>query len=466
MQKIVSLWLALLNKLGGRLVASLAVAIVAILVTAAFTDGWIVSIREQDSRLQAIMANVQAIERLRTNLFRAESAQRGYLLTHRVEYLAPLKQSIADAKDNIQRINKTLIGQDLPNEMKTANALLLKISASVDSKATEMEMTVGLAKNGKFGDAKQLLNMDKGLNEMHTFLGITKELQELHYKVMYAIVAKRNHNLLMSRLSLILTSITLAILGMIVIRQLLSEISARDRLTRQLALQRDSVETQLAERSGQLSELAFNYQSDVESERRKLALELHDELGSILTASKMDIAWVIRKTREVLPEISEKLAKTNRYLDQAIEFKRRVSDDLHPSMLATLGLWPTIRALVESAAERNQWQLSLSLPEDNLKINDAIGLISYRIVQETLNNAAKYAQASKLDLSIIAEMNMLKIDIIDNGIGMDMSKLEGNTHGLAGMRYRIMAIGGRMDITSAPGHGVSTLVIMPLMAKG
>jgi signal transduction histidine kinase len=179
----------------------------------------------------------------------------------------------------------------------------------------------------------------------------------------------------------------------------------------------------------------------------------------------MDIAWVIRKTRENLPEISEKLAKTNRYLDQAIEFKRRVSDDLHPSMLATLGLWPTIRALAESAAERNQWQLSLSLPEDDFKINDAIGLITYRIVQETLNNAAKYAQASKLDLSIIAEINMLKIDITDNGIGMDMSKLDGNTHGLAGMRYRIMAIGGHMEITSAPRHGVSTLVIMPLMAK-
>jgi len=130
--------------------------------------------------------------------------------------------------------------------------------------------------------------------------------------------------------------------------------------------------------------LALDYQADVERERYKLARELHDELGSILTASKMDISWVIKSVGKTHPEIAEKLKKTNSYLDQGINFKRQVVQELHPAMISSFGFWPALRALIDDAVERNQWKLTLTLPDENTVINETISLVAYRIVQETL----------------------------------------------------------------------------------
>jgi signal transduction histidine kinase len=224
-------------------------------------------------------------------------------------------------------------------------------------------------------------------------------------------------------------------------------------------------EAQLEATKELLGTLALDYQSDVERERQKLARELHDELGSILTATKMDVSWVIRKTKEELPEVSEKLKKTMRYLDQGIQFKRQVVQDLHPSVISTFGLWPSIKMLIEDMADRNQWEVDIILPEENgAKVSETIGLITYRLVQETLNNCSKYANASKVSVHIVVELNFLKLEIEDNGVGMDLQNMDGTTHGLSGMRHRVMAIGGKMELISEPGKGVITQAMMPFKA--
>jgi signal transduction histidine kinase len=244
-----------------------------------------------------------------------------------------------------------------------------------------------------------------------------------------------------------------------VVRQLFAEMAVRDRLRVQLAEELQNYETQLEATKDLLGTLALDYQSDVERERQKLARELHDELGSILTATKMDVSWVIRKTKDISPEVTEKLQKTMRYLDQGIQFKRQVVQELHPSMISTFGLWPALRMLIEDMAERNQWQVSIMLPdEEDPKVSETIGLVAYRLVQETLNNCTKYAKASKVSVHIMVELNFLKIEIEDDGVGIDL----GTTHGLSGMRHRVMAIGGKMELISEPGKGVLTQAMVPL----
>ena len=211
-----------------------------------------------------------------------------------------------------------------------------------------------------------------------------------------------------------------------------------------------------------LRSLALDYQADVERERQKLSRELHDELGSIFTATKMDIAWVIKKVTASAPDIAEKLKKTSSYVDQGIQFQRHIVQELHPAMLTTFGFWPALNSLITDAAERNQWQLTLTLPDENIKLNETISLVAYRIVQETLNNANKYAKATAVSVDIIVDEKHLKLEIQDNGVGIGTQPEKETSHGLAGMRHRVLAIGGHFEISSEPGKGVFTRALIPI----
>jgi signal transduction histidine kinase len=180
----------------------------------------------------------------------------------------------------------------------------------------------------------------------------------------------------------------------------------------------------------------------------------------------MDIAWVIKKMKDVTPssatDVVDKLRKTSGYVDQGIQYQRHIVQELHPSMLSTFGFWPALQSLINDAADRNQWKLSLNLPDDNTKLNETISLVSYRVVQETLNNANKYAKATAMSVHMMVDEKFLKVEIEDNGVGVDMNALDGNTHGLSGMRHRILAIGGHFEILSQPGKGMLTRALIPL----
>ena len=136
---------------------------------------------------------------------------------------------------------------------------------------------------------------------------------------------------------------------------------------------------------------------------------------------------------------------------------------MHPSVITTLGFWPALNLLIESAAERNQWKLILNVPENTTNINETISLIAYRVVQESLNNANKYAKANTMFVDIMVDANNLKLEIQDDGVGFDLNALDGNTHGLTGMRHRVVAIGGKFEISSSPNRGTTTRALIPIL---
>jgi signal transduction histidine kinase len=325
-----------------------------------------------------------------------------------------------------------------------------------------MQLTLSLARTGNVQMAKQVVNLGKGMQDMQRFIEQTQALINKQSQRLDKLQASRNNMMMAARESLIGGALLLIALVALVIKQLLGEISVRNNLQLQLSKEIEVNEQTLKQQSQMLNNLALNYQSYVESERQKLSRELHDELGSILTATKMDVSWVIKKVKDTAPDVAEKLKKTNGYLDQGINFKRQIVEALHPSIMTTLGLWPALRALIEEAAERSQWQLAMNLPADTAKVSETISLIAYRVVQETLNNANKYAQASKVSVDIITDENYLKLEIEDNGKGFDVNSLDGNTHGLAGMRHRVYAIGGKFEITSVISQGTITRVMLPI----
>jgi signal transduction histidine kinase len=452
----------LVVRLGGRTIAMLAVALLITLASVLYSDNWIQSLDKQGALIGQIRTNITTLHQLKTNLYKAESAQRGYLYTKREAYIEPFNKAMSDARDNIEIIETLIIRTSTGKEQIEGREWLKAISASLEAKAAEMKVTLNLTKTGKTREAKQVMDLDEGLAEMKRFTEYTDIVIRNQNAILMEKEKAREGIISFARLSTVGGALILILLVVLVIKQLLNELSVKSQLQQQIAKENEIYEIKLQQQTRLLRSLALDYQADVERERHKLSRELHDELGSIFTATKMDIAWVIKKVLATAPDIAEKLKKTSSYVDQGIQFQRNIVQELHPAMLSTFGFWPALNSLISDAAERNNWQLTLNLPDENTKLNETISLVAYRVVQETLNNANKYAKATAVSVDIIMDDQYLKIEVQDNGVGMDTQLEKEKTHGLAGMRHRVLAIGGHFEIVSQPGNGVLTRALIPI----
>lgn len=451
------------RRIGSRVLLALSGYILLAVLAVALTSSWIDRLAELNTNIGRNETTLVTLEQLRSSLLQAENIQRGYLITSRQEYIEPYDDAIAQINSNLRRLEAQL-RPDGNAINERYDELLKRISASIEGKATELQMLISLMRDGNTEGAVKVINTDEGLAKMANFNNDSNALAATLNEDLQQLRQSRERMILAGRASVWASILLVLILLVLAVKQLLGEIMNRDKLSKKLGSEVVNFERKLEERTRLLKMLAVDYQYDVERERRKLARELHDELGSILTATKMDISWVLRKIKDVSPEASDKLNRTMRYLDQGIQFKRRVVQDLHPSLLSTFGLIPALKALIESTAERCQWELNMVLPAEGTKISEALGLIAYRLVQETLNNAAKYAEATKMSVHLQVDEQYMKLEMEDNGKGTDMTQHKPVTHGLEGMRHRVIAIGGKLEIRSEPGKGMFTLALIPLDA--
>ena len=448
--------------LGGRTIAMLTAALLIAIASIMFSDNWIVSMNRQVEVIRLVRVNIATLHQLKADLFEAESAQRGYMLTKRMEYVAPFNDALNSARANVKLSEKLVVDTSTDLNQVIELEWLKAITASIEAKSAEMILTIRLVQENKIEEANQVLNLDLGRIQMKRFVLQTNKLINQQIADVDAMIKKRQSTVIYARISVIGGSLLLILLVVLVIKQLLNELSVKSQLQQQAVKQNEIYEQKLQQQTKLLRSLTLDYQGDVERERQKLSRELHDELGSIFTATKMDIAWVIKKIKESDPDIAEKLKKTSSYVDQGIQFQRHIVQELHPAMLTTFGFWPALNSLITDAAERNNWQLTLNLPDENTKLNETISLVAYRIVQETLNNANKYAKATAVSVDVIVDAQHIKLEIQDNGVGMDTQLEKEKTHGLAGMRHRVLAIGGHFEISSKPGEGVLTRALIPI----
>jgi signal transduction histidine kinase len=252
------------------------------------------------------------------------------------------------------------------------------------------------------------------------------------------------------------------VLFILLFRNLGIQLDKQARVQKALITQQEELDQLVFARTRQLEALAWHLQSVSENEKTELARELHDELGSILTASKMDVAWVRGKLKNTEPAMAEKLARALGNLDQGIALKRRIIEDMRPTVLASFGLVTALRSLADEAAQRNGWSVEFDLPGDDVKLGEAIEIALFRVAQETLTNAAKYAHASRIRVTLDVDEENVSLSIIDDGIGIRPQDLKRTqTHGLVGMRQRVSARGGRFEIERASPHGTSISVSMP-----
>ena len=465
MQLITKIWgwgERIVTLLGGRTIAMLFAALVIAFCSVMFSDNWIVSFSNQVEVIKKIRDNIAVLHQLKANLFEAESAQRGYIITKRKEYVAPLNSALNLARQNVKLSEALVIDTSTEKNQIIELTWLKAISASVEAKSAEMLLTIKLIEQNKVDEANEVINVDVGRLEMQKFVTETDKLIEQQTADVDTMIKKRQNTVNLARASNIVGALILIFLVVMVIKQLINELLVKSKLQQQAINENANYENKLQQQTKLLRSMALDYQADVERERQKLSRELHDELGSIFTATKMDLAWCMKKLADIAPDIVAKLTKTMGYVNQGIQYQRHIVQELHPSMISTFGFWPALTALINDAAERNKWRLTLNLPDETMPLNETISLVTYRIVQESLNNANKYAKASAVSVDIMLDDHHIKLEISDNGIGVDMQSLSGLTHGLSGMRHRVLAIGGHFEMLSSPSQGVLIRALIPL----
>src|SRR6218665_111109 len=191
--------------------------------------------------------------------------------------------------------------------------------------------------------------------------------------------------------------------------------------------------------------------------------ELQDELGALLTAAKLDVARLKSKLDAAAPDIAERLAHLTQTLNSGIALKRRIIEDLRPSSLSNLGLTAALEILTREFAGHAGIEVETSL--ETVQLPEAVQLTVYRMVQEALTNIGKYAKAQQVLVSVPAHPGHVAVQVRDDGQGFDPAALPPTSHGLAGMRHRVEAAGGRLSITSRPGGGTLLSAILPLRAR-
>jgi len=223
-------------------------------------------------------------------------------------------------------------------------------------------------------------------------------------------------------------------------------------------------ETQDAREDAELSELAANLQRYAESEKVLLARQLHDELGGALVGAKMDLAWLRRRIGSSDPEVMARWERLERALETGIAFKRRIVEQLRPTLLDNLGFYAAARWLVEESCAEAGLKAELDLPLPEPQLNQDVGIALFRILQESLRNVTRHAQAKRVSIAIIMDpANVLRMMITDDGVGLAADRLKTlGSRGLGSMRHRMRAIGGEFQVKSAAGQGTEIMVRVPL----
>jgi signal transduction histidine kinase len=362
--------------------------------------------------------------------------------------LQPYEASLSQIQQSFVQL-QTRYAND-PDQIKIVEDL----KTITQSKLAEMALTIDLQEKGQNQASLDLVLSDSGWQKMQRMRALTD-----------ALVTNEESNLLKSQ-EHVLSSLTLNRVGVallaalslvaliLYLRQTLLRKQQQLELQRLVGLERDQLEDTVRSRTKQLTELARYLQTAREDERSRLARDLHDDLGALLTSAKLDAARIKSRVGADSPEANALLVHLAENLNSSIALGRKIIEDLRPSALSNLGLVATLEILAREFAESSGLQVhgtfaAVSLPPDS-------ELMVYRLMQEACTNILKYAKATNVWMDLSMQEGVVTASVRDDGVGYDVSTKLGTSYGLLGMRYRVEAANGVLDVKSE--LGVGTLV--------
>jgi len=212
----------------------------------------------------------------------------------------------------------------------------------------------------------------------------------------------------------------------------------------------------------QLRELSAHIQDVREQERLALAREVHDDMGSMLTAIKMDIAWLGSRLTNNDSAVTTKIKGIENLVTRCAAAAGNISRNLRPSALDSFGIIAAIEIEADEFEQRTNIACILDTVDEDVAVSPNIAITLFRIFQEALNNIMKHAQASKVRVMIHNRINSVDLTVSDNGCGLrEPDRLKPRSFGLRGIQERVARFGGEVSISSKPGKGTTIAVSIP-----
>lgn len=224
--------------------------------------------------------------------------------------------------------------------------------------------------------------------------------------------------------------------------------------------ERRRAERELFESNRQLQELSASLQTVREEERVRIARELHDELGQLLTGIRMEVSWLGGRLQSEQQVLISKVTSIKGQIDQTIASVRRISSELRPLVLDDLGFAAAAGWYVDQFSTRTGLKVALILSADDPEQGGEVATALFRVLQESLTNVARHASATEVEVRLSYLDEEWSLSIKDDGVGFMLNPGKRGGIGLIGMRERVQILGGRFSVTSVPGEGTLIKVII------
>jgi len=403
-------------------------------------------LRERESRMRQI-------DELIHSCLTAESAQRGFLLTGDPAYL-PSYTAARESAASLLAGLLPLYQEKEASEVPVLQDVKGRLVASYD----EMDRTIDVARSGSREEAVRLMST-AGTQAMAQVRADLESIRSRENKRNSDGVAMWNSQVRVIKLtnlaSTIFTLLLLVAVGLLISH----EIKRRNQATKQLELE-------VSLRTAELRELSEHMLRISEVEKSALARELHDELGGLLVAMRMDFSQLRRKIQLPDAAAEERWERIDKGLKMGVELKRRVIEGLRPTLLDNMGLVVALRWLAEQSCEQGNIRLITQLPEKEPELNSDAVIAVFRTVQEAFSNILKHARASEVTLEMNIDDDYATITVQDNGVGIPQGAPDrAGSHGLKQMKFRMQAIRGTSDVSNSPTSGTITKIRFPMASN-
>ena len=412
-----------------------------------------------NERVHASQLRQQALSEFIALLTDAESGQRGYLLTGDSSYLQPFTEAVATVGAALDRVREAYGGRADSAEFQQQELRTL-----TGKKLGELEETLALFKTRGAGPAVKVVRTDEGKRIMDEISRIVGTMRVAEARELSAATVQWQSDFRLSRW--VSAAGVILNLGLVLLATRLVYGDMRRRALQATSLrdQKQDLEQQVDERTRELTALSTHLQGISEQEKYALSRELHDELGGLLVAARMDLSWLQQRLPTTDPAIEQRFRRIHESLSAGVDLKRRVVEELRPTLLDNMGLFAALRWQFKETCRRAGLNCTETIPESELKFNPDAAIGVFRIAQEALTNILKHAEAKSAALVIGIEGNTFSLRVSDDGKGIPAMRLQNITsHGLASMRHRIAALGGTWEVRSpSSGGGTVVIALIPL----
>jgi signal transduction histidine kinase len=414
-------------------------------------------LQEASERLQKSAARQQSIDELYTSLARSVAAQRGFLLTGDKRDFESYGQAVAEVEPRLEKLRAAYAAAD------ASLASVRDLQVFVGKRLADLSMIVAIQQKEGTAAAIALMKTSVGRDAGQAIGEILNQLRDREAAEHAAAAAHWSASLTLSRWITLAGTIFYTLLVGVISRLVYLDMRKRTLLTAELRDQKLQLEHEVEQRTRELVELSTHLQNVAEREKASLARELHDELGGLLVGARMEISWVEQHFDNNDPDLRNRLARVQKNLAAGVDLKRRIIEELRPTLLDNVGLFAALRWLLKETCTSAGMSCVESYPDEEPRFKSEASIALFRIAQEAFSNILKHSKARSVDISLDMDDETLLMRIADDGIGIPADRFNAiGSHGLASMRHRVRALGGRLDVRGPASGGTMLVVQIPV----